>query len=70
MYAAGVRKAAGLSAEEFCSMEEHHGEYNVMVNDQWSMDNDIRSLSIRRSNGSVGWSVCDHERRKEDFSLV
>ena len=49
---------------------EHHGE-NEYVSGQWSMDNDVRSLSIRRSNGeaSVGASVTKKEE-KEDFSLV
>ena len=49
---------------------EHHGE-NEYVSGQWSMDNDVRSLSSERSNGeaSVGASVTKKEE-KEDFSLV
>ena len=67
MYAVGVRKAAGLSAEESCSMDEHHGEYNVMVNDQWPVDNDVRSLPIRRSNEDLCWSVHVTRQKKRRF---
>jgi len=70
MYAVGVRKAAGLSAEESCSMDEHHGEHNVMVNDhgQGTMISEVY-LSEGATKISVGASMLQ-DRRKEDFSLV
>ena len=68
MYAVEVRNAAGLSAEESCSMDEHHGEYNVMVNVQWTVMSEVY-LSEGAMKISVGASMLQ-DRRKEDFSLV
>ena len=65
MYAVGVRKAAGLSAEESCSMDEHHGEHNVTVNDhgQGTMISEVY-LSEGATKISVGASCYKTEEKK------
>ena len=64
MYAVEVRNAAGLSAKESCSTDEHHGEYNVMVNDhgQGTVMSEV-CLSEGAMKISVGASMLQDRRK-------